>query len=88
MSQSPYPIILCGDFNETPQSYIYKLLSENFDDAFREGGWGIGSTYAGKIPGLKIDHILYPKEMKVLDARVSKVEFSDHYPVVGRLEWR
>ena len=84
----PHPVILCGDFNDTPQSYIYHLLSEGFTDSFESGGWGLGSTYAGKIPGLKIDYVLYPEEFSILKSEVVKVDFSDHYPVVARLEWR
>ncbi len=88
VNTSPHPVILCGDFNDTPQSYIYRLLSEGFTDAFESAGWGLGSTYAGKIPGLKIDYVLYPEEFSILKSEVVKVDFSDHYPVVARLKWK
>lgn len=88
ISSSPHPVILCGDFNDTPQSYIYNILSEGFTDAFESGGWGLGSTYAGKIPGLKIDYVLFPKEFFISKSEIIKVNFSDHYPVVARLHWK
>ncbi|HRZ76681.1 MAG TPA: endonuclease/exonuclease/phosphatase family protein, partial [Bacteroidales bacterium] len=55
MDTSPYPIILCGDFNETPGSYVYRLLSRELTDAFRQSGSGIGKTYAGLLPSYRID---------------------------------
>ncbi len=85
IDNSPFPVILCGDFNDTPQSYIYHLLKGEMKDAFAVGGWGIGSTYAGKIPGLKIDHIFYHTSFEAVDCEVEKVDFSDHYPVTSRL---
>ncbi|MBK6641784.1 MAG: hypothetical protein IPG39_11360 [Bacteroidetes bacterium] len=54
---SPYPVIVCGDFNDTSLSYTYKTISAGLLDAFRESGSGMGSTYTGPIPGLRIDYI-------------------------------
>jgi len=86
IAQSPYPVILCGDFNDTPLSYAYHVLSENLLDSFCEKGRGFGFTYAGKIPGLRIDYILPGKQFKVLSHKVPKLELSDHYPVLVWLE--
>lgn len=83
IKDSPYPVLLAGDFNNTPQSYAYKLITTNMSDSFREKGWGLGTTYAGKIPGLRIDFILNDKHFDVIDSEVVHFEFSDHYPVLS-----
>ena len=83
IEKSPHPVIVCGDFNETPQSYVYRLISTGLNDTFRKKGLGLGSTYAGKIPALRIDYILCDKKFKVLNNRILKKAYSDHYPVTS-----
>lgn len=85
IAQSPHPIILCGDFNETPLSYIYRQMSQNLKDTFKEKGSGFGTTYGGNIPALRIDYILVEPSIEVIDHQILKEQFSDHYGVVGRL---
>lgn len=87
MAKSPYPIILCGDLNDPPVSYTYRLLSKNLQDSFCEKGSGIGSTFAGNLPFLRIDYVLPSKKFKVLKHRVISTKLSDHYPVQVILEW-
>ncbi len=86
--KSPYPTIICGDFNDPPLSYAYQTLAEGRQDAFKEAGFGFSSTYLGGIPLLCIDHILVSDAFEVLDCVVPKVEFSDHYPVMATLQWK
>lgn len=85
-ASSPYPVIICGDFNDIPVSYSYHTLSANMQDAFQQKGFGFGVTYNGNIPALKIDHILVPQQYEVLDCTIFKVPYSDHYPVVSVLK--
>lgn len=80
--ESPHPVVVCGDFNDTPVSYTYHTLSSGLQDAFREKGWGIGATFAGKIPWLRIDHVLLSEELTVLGYDRIESAGSDHYPVV------
>ncbi len=86
IAKSPHPVILCGDFNDTPISYVYHVLSENLTDSFCEKGVGFDFTYAGKIPGLRIDFVLTSEEFEVVDHQVPKLELSDHYPVLVKLK--
>ncbi len=78
---SPYPVILCGDFNDTPNSYAYQKLTDNLKDAFMESGMGFGNTYIGKLPSYRIDYILYNDYFTSRECRRDLVKFSDHYPV-------
>jgi len=84
---SPHPVIVCGDFNDTPTSYAYHQIAKNLDDSYREKGNGIGSTYVGMIPFLRIDYVLYdPIYFEALDLKIIKKKYSDHYPVVSTLK--
>jgi endonuclease/exonuclease/phosphatase family metal-dependent hydrolase len=85
IAKSPYPVILCGDFNDPPVSYVYRLLSKGLQDTFMEKGVGIGSTFAGKLPALRIDYVLPGPSFKVNDHRILDVELSDHFPVLVKL---
>ncbi len=86
IKESPYPVIICGDFNDTPQSYTYRIVGDGLKDTFKEKGRGFGTTYAGLIPALRIDYIFVDPRIKVLDNNIPRVPFSDHYPVISRLE--
>lgn len=77
IKNSPYPTIICGDFNDTPVSYAYQELSNEKHDAFIKSGNGIGSTYF-KIPGLRIDYILYSQALESKNFITHKEELSDH----------
>ena len=79
---SPYKVILCGDFNDIPTSYMYQQLTQNLGDTFLETNFGAGTTFAGKIPGLRIDYILADPELPVLKTYVLKEKAGDHYPLV------
>ncbi|MEO7174223.1 MAG: endonuclease/exonuclease/phosphatase family protein, partial [Saprospiraceae bacterium] len=82
---SPHKVIVCGDFNDPPQSYAYGIISKGLSDAFEVAGSGIGTTYGGIIPGLKIDYILTDPSLDILDHRILKEKYSDHYPVISNI---
>ena len=83
MYDSPYPIILCGDFNDTPTSFTYRQLSEGLIDSFTMAGTGLGQTYNGKFPTLRIDYILHSPEFELNSFKTTKVNLSDHFPIVS-----
>jgi endonuclease/exonuclease/phosphatase family metal-dependent hydrolase len=85
IKRSSNPVIICGDFNDVPLSNAYHLLSKGTTDTFKKAGVGIGTTYAGSIPGLRIDYILESAGLKTLTFEIIKVDYSDHYPVFTRL---
>ena len=75
------PVIVCGDFNDTPISYCYQRIRGSLSDAFRESGFGPGITYHEQRFLFRIDHIFHSKTMHAFNAKVHHVMYSDHYPV-------
>ena len=76
-------LIICGDFNDTPLSYTYnQILNAGFKDAFISASRGIGKTYCGSLPLLRIDYFWYNDFIKVLDFNRIKKTTSDHYPLI------
>jgi len=80
--KSPHPVILAGDLNDIPQSYSYHLFNKNLHDTFKKRGFGLGATYKGNIPGLRIDYVLTDPAFRVLDHHTGNAPFSDHRPVI------
>lgn len=81
ISKCPYPIILCGDFNDTPTSYAYHNISSKLTDAFIESGNGTGQSYAGVYPSFRIDYIMHSKDFRSYNFETVYEEMSDHYPL-------
>jgi endonuclease/exonuclease/phosphatase family metal-dependent hydrolase len=83
VKESPFDVILCGDFNDTPVSYAYQTLRESLDDAFIAKGSGIGNTYIGAFPSFRIDYILYSESLETLSFDVLPEKHSDHHAIVA-----
>ena len=86
LDESPYPAIVCGDFNDVPNSYTYFQIKGNRQDVFVRKGNGIGRSFTAISPTLRIDYILADKKFDVLQYNRSLVPWSDHYPVVADLK--
>jgi endonuclease/exonuclease/phosphatase family metal-dependent hydrolase len=82
IAECPYPVILGGDFNDTPSSYTYHQLTKKLRDSFKESGTGFfESTYAGKFPSFRIDYIMHSDHFKSVGYKKFDISLSDHYPV-------
>jgi endonuclease/exonuclease/phosphatase family metal-dependent hydrolase len=86
--KSPYPVIVCGDFNDTPDSYTYFKIRGDLQDAFLKKGAGIGATYMSISPTLRIDYIFADNHWRVDDFYRIKRQLSDHYPVISDLSFK
>tara|TARA_B100000949_G_scaffold119227_1_gene105376 strand:+ start:19493 stop:20503 length:1011 start_codon:yes stop_codon:yes gene_type:complete len=85
LEKSPYTNIVCGDFNNTQFSNVYKIVKGDLQDTFLEEGTGFGRTYdLWKIP-LRIDYILADPKFEVLSHQNFDERLSDHYPVMATL---
>jgi endonuclease/exonuclease/phosphatase family metal-dependent hydrolase len=81
MDKSPYPVIVCGDFNDVPNSYPYNTIGKGMQNTFAAKGNGIGRTYSGISPTLRIDNIFVDEKFTVEQfTRIAK-KLSDHFPI-------
>jgi len=78
---SPHPVIVMGDFNDTPQSYAYRKIKKGMHDSFRTAGRGFGNTYAGELPSFRIDYIMYSNPIISYQFKRIKIDYSDHFPI-------
>lgn len=83
IEKSPYPVIVCGDMNDVPNSYAYQTISDNLKDAHVEKGWAIGRTFRYLSPTLRIDYILHSKELQLQQIHLDRTSLSDHSPVIA-----
>ena len=84
VARSPYPVLLAGDTNDLPYSYIYDQLADHLQNAWATVGLGIGATYNGRLPWLRIDQQFAGPQWQVLGCQVHKeIKWSDHFPVEG-----
>ncbi|NVO30194.1 endonuclease/exonuclease/phosphatase family protein [Hymenobacter lapidiphilus] len=83
-AKCPYPILLCADLNDVPYSYSYDKLADGFQNAWTSVGNGVGSTYNGRIPFLRIDNQFAGPRWQVRDFWVNyEIPYSDHYPTTA-----
>ncbi len=80
-------IIVCGDFNDTPQSYVYHKIRSKLKDAYVETGFGPGITYHKNGFLFRIDHILYSGNFHAVATEIGKLKNSDHYPLKATFVW-
>jgi endonuclease/exonuclease/phosphatase family metal-dependent hydrolase len=85
LEKCKYPCIIAGDFNDVPISYTYRKMNAKFIDSFTEAGNGIGATYNGNLPLLRIDYIFHSSQFRCKRFKVHSVQVTDHYPVVADL---
>lgn len=79
--ESNREVIICGDFNDTPASYVYNLFYNQFNDAFKESAFGFGRTYVGKVPAGRIDYIFHSSKLVVENFGIQKQVLSDHLAI-------
>lgn len=85
ITDSKHPVLVCGDLNDTPTSFVFRVIAEGLRDSFQESGLGVGTTFAGALPLLRIDYILHDPEMASYRCRTLRKPFSDHYGVAAEI---
>ena len=83
VDECPVRSVVLGDFNDNPLSYTVHRLSRGRSDSFVKAGKGFGATFRSLWPLLRIDYILYPRDLEAVTCDVPRVKYSDHYPVIA-----
>jgi endonuclease/exonuclease/phosphatase family metal-dependent hydrolase len=83
---SPNPVILCGDFNDIPYSFVYNTMLGDMVDGFRECGKGWMHTYREGKKLVRIDYIFHDKSIEGLTYYRTGLTYSDHYPVFMKVK--
>ena len=85
-SECKYPMIICGDLNNSAFSYVYRSVKGKMKDSFEEAGNGFGKSYNYKYYPARIDYIFADKNIDVKQyTTFGTFENSDHFPVMTRL---
>ncbi|MFT4022376.1 MAG: endonuclease/exonuclease/phosphatase family protein [Flavihumibacter sp.] len=85
LDTSAYPVIICADFNDVPNSYVYHHIRGDRKDAWASKGFGVGRTFSNISPTLRIDYIFTDPRFTVAQVRTPHHRLSDHYPVIADL---
>ena len=89
IDQSPYPVIVMGDFNSSAFSYEYKEIKGDLVDAFEKGGQGFGKTFVFPYFPLRIDFIMGDPNFRLVEFQtLNKRELSDHFPITASYKIR
>ena len=87
LNHSPYPVIVCGDFNDVPVSYAYETIGDGLQNAFVKKGSGISRTFSSISPTLRIDNIFTDKEFTIVQFTRIKKLLSDHFPIIADVKY-
>ena len=83
IKQEVKSVIVCGDFNDVPNSYAHRIIGKGLHDVHREVGNGIQYTFYASHFFFRIDHIFYtPGRLNAIDLKIKDWKYSDHYPQV------
>ena len=85
MRECEAPIIVCGDFNDVPYSYVYNTMLGDKVDGFTECGSGFMYTFRGGNKKVRIDYIFHDKGMTGLSYYKRELSYSDHNPVFMKI---
>ena len=85
VEHSPNPVIVCGDFNDVPNSYAYATIRHGLKDAFQDEGSGWSRTFSQISPTLRIDYLLFDPSYKTYQYQCIPRVLSDHFPIMATL---
>ncbi|MCP5522640.1 MAG: endonuclease/exonuclease/phosphatase family protein [Verrucomicrobiales bacterium] len=83
------PFILCGDFNDFPNSRVHAAMKEDFVDSWEKVGEGDGFTFSSDRPRSRIDYVWVARRDSAPQPKrtwIPETQASDHLPLVFELE--
>lgn len=84
IAASPHAVLVAGDFNDVPASYVYTKVRGDMKDAFVAGGTGLGWTFSQQIFNFRIDHVFYDPALHLQHFKIDKdMKVSDHHPLLA-----
>lgn len=84
INESPYPVVVCGDFNDVPQSFAYHRIKGNLQDIDTKAGkCGYHYTFRESKMLVDIDHVMIPEDFIPISFQIKRINYSDHYPVIA-----
>lgn len=84
VKKSPYPVVVCADLGDVPNSYAYFTLRSDLQDAFLKKGYGLGTTLRHTSPTLRIDFMFFDQTLRVLQFdNITQIRYSDHFPLLA-----
>ncbi len=86
-AKTSYPKIVCGDFNNTQFSHVYRTIKADLRDSFREKGVGFGKTFDFMGVPMRIDFILVDETLQVMTHQNFEVSLSDHFPIMSTVRF-
>lgn len=86
VTECTVPLVVAGDMNDIPGSWLYARMTEHLTDSYRQCGTGFGSTYHGGFPQFRIDMVLHNDQLRTTSYRRLRTKISDHYPLIVTLQ--
>lgn len=80
-----YKMVICGDFNNTDFSYVYRQIKGDLNDTFKEAGNGFGRTHDFKFFPVRIDFIFADDAFNINGFKTFNTHYSDHFPIMTTL---
>lgn len=80
------PVIVCGDFNDIPHSYVHRTIARNLTDCYQATATGPGFSFSRYGMRVRIDNVLCTPDITPYNFKVDRsIAASDHYPIIGQL---
>lgn len=75
-------VILCGDLNDHPLSYVHSTIARRLTDCYREAGHWAGYSFHYHSMYVRIDNIMCSEHWTPYECVVdNSIDTSDHYPI-------
>lgn len=76
-------MIVCGDFNDIPISYVHRTIQGDLTDCYKSTGFGPGFSYRKHGMHVRIDNIFCSEKFTPVYTHIDKtITLSDHFPII------